>query len=85
MRPLNKRKGGTLIRLHQTRLMRPGEVALWHHGTIVWQGSVGATINNIVFDAVSINVEDGQRLTGLTDGKAFDAVSVVAALADWWD
>ena len=65
--------------------MRRGEVALWHRGTIVWQGSVGAAINGVDFDAVSINIEDGERFTELTDRKAVDAVSVVAALAGWWD
>ena len=55
--------------------MRRGEVALWHCGTIVWHGSVGATINDVVFDAVSINVEDGGRFTELTDRKAVDAAS----------
>jgi hypothetical protein len=74
-----------LIRLHQTRLMRRGEVALWHRGTIVWQGSVGVMINGVNFDAVSINVEDGERFTKLTGRKAVDAVSVVAALVGWWD
>ena len=62
---LRAEKGGTLIRLHQTRLMRRGEVALWHRGTIVWQGSVGATINGVNFDAVSINIEDGERVANL--------------------
>lgn len=56
--------------------MRQGEVALWHRGTIVWQGSVGATINGVDFDAVSINIEDGERLTKLTGRKAGDGLQL---------
>ena len=37
---LETRKSQRPSLLHQTRLMRRGEVALWHRGTIVWQGSV---------------------------------------------
>ena len=60
--------------------MRRGEIALWHRGTIVWQGRVSATIKGVDFDAVSMNIEDGKRFTKLTSRKAVDAGSVVAAL-----
>jgi hypothetical protein len=73
-----------MVRLHATRLMRRGEVALWREGTIVWQGNVGAILHGVTFDAVSMNVEDGERMAALTAEKAVDAESVLAALADWW-
>ena len=32
-----------MIKLHSTRLMRAGEVALWRDSRMVWVGLVGAT------------------------------------------
>ena len=49
-----------MVRLHPTRLMRRGEIALWHRGTIVWRGHVGAKIQGVVFDAVSLSIEDSE-------------------------
>jgi hypothetical protein len=73
-----------MVRLHATRLMRRGEVALWHGGTIVWQGNVGAKLDGVTFDAVSMNVEDGERLASLAGNEIADVETVLAALADWW-
>jgi hypothetical protein len=73
-----------MIRLHSTRLMRGGEVALWHRGEIVWQGSVGSNVRNLAFDAVSLNTEDEQRMSALLGERAITADAVLATLADWW-
>jgi hypothetical protein len=56
-------RGLVMIRLHSTRLMRGGEVALWHRGKIVWQGSVGADVRGVMFDAVSLSTDDSARIT----------------------
>jgi hypothetical protein len=43
-----------MVKVHATRLMRGGEVALWLDGEIVWSGSVGTQLKGVSFDAVSI-------------------------------
>jgi hypothetical protein len=73
-----------VIRLYRTRLMRRGEIALWHRGMIVWHGNVGAEITGISFDAVSMNIADGERMAALAERKIVDADTVLAALANWW-
>jgi hypothetical protein len=62
--------------LHYTRLMREGEVALWRGGKIVWQGAVGTIIDGVAFDAVSLNVEDGRRLSHRLSAKTITANEV---------
>ena len=42
-----------MIKLHATRLMRRGEVALWRDGAMVWAGAVGAHLTDVTFDTVS--------------------------------
>jgi hypothetical protein len=54
--------GGHMIKLHATRLMRSGEVALWRDGAMVWRGAVGAHLTGVIFDAVSLHVDDGQTM-----------------------
>ena len=73
-----------MIMLHHTRLMREGEVALWRGGKIVWQGAVGTILDGIAFDAVSLNVDDGARLTRLMGKTEVTADTVRATIADWW-
>jgi hypothetical protein len=73
-----------VIMLHYTRLMREGEVALWRGGKIVWQGAVGTIIDGVAFDAVSLNVEDGRRLSHRLGAKTITANEVLATIADWW-
>ena len=72
-----------MVRLHPTRLMREGEVALWHAGTIVWTGSVGARIEGRNFDAVSMNVKDAERLAAIGE-VLLTKEDVLEALASWW-
>ena len=49
---------------------------------LAWQ--LGAEIRSVSFDAVSINVDDGERVAALTGKKMVDAETVLAALANWW-
>ena len=72
-----------MIRLHRTRLIRSGEVALWNEGKIVWHGSVGADIGHVKFDALSMNLHDGERLLAKAGG-AITAEIASAAIAAWW-
>ena len=73
-----------MVKLHATRLMRSGEVALWFNGSIVWSGSVGARVCDIDFDAVSLHVDDGVRMLA-TVGDQPTADHVLSVLAGWWD
>ena len=73
-----------MIKLHRTRLMRAGEVALWYRGKLVWQGNVGADVRGVTFDALAMNVHDGERLTGLLGERTLTAEVALATLADWW-
>ncbi|HEY8247047.1 MAG TPA: hypothetical protein VIG38_07170 [Hyphomicrobium sp.] len=73
-----------MVRLHPTRLMRSGEVALWHEGKIVWLGSVGSDVRDITFDAVSLSTDDSLRITASIGEGAITAETIRATLADWW-
>ena len=73
-----------MVKLHATRLMRSGEVALWCNGSIVWSGAVGAHVRDIAFDAVSMHVDDGVRMLA-TVGERPTADHVLSVLAGWWD
>ena len=64
--------------------MRHGEVALWHRGTIVCQGNAGVSLHGVTFDAVSMNVEDGERIASLIGKEMIDAEAVLTVLAEWW-
>ena len=73
-----------MIKLYQTRLMRDGEVALWHRGKIVWRGYVGSDIRDVTFDTLSINLQDGERLTARFGDRRFTTEEAVATLSAWW-
>ena len=62
-----------MIRLHSTRLIRGGEVALWHRGKIVWQGSVGSEVRGVTFDAVSLSTDDSARFSASIGEQAITA------------
>lgn len=64
--------------------MREGEIALWRGGKIVWQGAVGTILDGITFDAVSLNIEDGARLSRKMGTTVVTAETVGATIADWW-
>jgi len=51
-----------MVKLHATRLMPNGEVALWSKGQLVWSGAVGVRVSSVVFDAISMHVDDGVRM-----------------------
>jgi hypothetical protein len=72
-----------MVKLHATRLMRAGEVALWSDGVIVWSGRVGAHVSGIDFDTISMHVDDSAQMTARLS-KPAQAEEVLAALAGWW-
>ena len=72
-----------MIKLHATRLMRSGEVVLWRDGAMVWSGAVGAYVTNVVFDTVSMYVDDSALMAARLPVAA-TADEVLVALADWW-
>jgi hypothetical protein len=72
-----------MVKVHATRLMRGGEVALWRNGQIVWSGNVGAALKDISFDAISIHIEDAAKLVGPDDVTT--PQSVLQTLAEWWN
>ena len=72
-----------MIKLHATRLMRSGEVLLWRDGAIVWKGAVGAYLTDVIFDTVSMHVDDSAQMTARVSKQA-GADEILAALAGWW-
>lgn len=73
-----------MIKLHASRLMRGGEVALWHGGRMVWRGSIGDNVGDIAFDAVSLSIDDGARMQARLAG-VLTADVTRDALRTWWD
>ncbi len=73
-----------MVKLHATRLMPNGEVALWSQGRLVWSGVAGAQVSSIAFDAISMHVDDGVRMLA-TVGDQPTADLVLNVLAGWWD
>ena len=72
-----------MVKLHATRLMRAGEVALWRGGRMVWRGPVGAYLTDVAFDAVSMHVDD-RALLAARVSVPVTSEDVLAALAEWW-
>ena len=50
-----------MVKMHATRLMPNGEVALWSKGQLIWSGVVGAHVSSMSFDAISMHVDDSVR------------------------
>ena len=50
-----------MVKMHATRLMANGEVALWSKGQLIWSGVVGAHVSSMSFDAISMHVDDSVR------------------------
>jgi hypothetical protein len=73
-----------MVKLHATRLMPNGEVALWSKGQLVWSGVVGAQVSSVAFDAISMHVDDGVRMLARV-GEQPTADLVLSVLAGWWD
>ena len=73
-----------MVKLHATRLMANGEVALWSKGQLIWSGVVGAHVSSMSFDAISMHVDDGVRMLA-TVGERPTANHVLSVLAGWWD
>ena len=72
-----------MVRVHATHLMRSGEVVLWRDGAMVWSGVVGTRLTEVVFDTVSLHVDDSAQMTARLSRPA-QAEEVLAALANWW-
>ena len=73
-----------MVKLHATRLMPNGEVALWSQGRLVWSGVIGAQVSSIAFDAISMHVDDGVRMLARV-GEQSTADLVLSVLEGWWD
>jgi hypothetical protein len=74
-----------MVRVHSTRLMRNGEVALWHDGRVVWRGAVGTHLEAATtFDTIMLHAEDGKRLSARLQRRP-TAKQVLEAVATWWD
>ena len=72
-----------MIKLHATRLIRSGEVVLWRDGAMVWTGAVGTHLTDIIFDTVSMHVDDSTLMAARLPGPA-TAEDVLTALVGWW-
>ena len=71
--------------IHATRLMRPGEFALWGAGKLVAAGLLGLRLKPTKFNAVALHVDDSAVLCiRLGDGSR-DADTVLGAIAGWWE
>ncbi len=71
-----------MVRVHATRLMPVGEVALWYRGKLEWTGLLGSDVGTLQFDCVSVNVADQVRLERSMTGRDVDGV--LRAIAAWW-
>lgn len=71
-----------MVRVHATRLMPLGEVALWNGGRIAWRGLLGASVIGVEFDCVSLNQTDAMKLERLLRGRS--RTDVLGAIAGWW-
>ncbi len=74
-----------MVRLHATRLMAAGEVALWNEGSIIWQGVVGSHIGAVPFDAISFSAFDSTRMNDLIGDGRITCEIVRRAIAEWWN
>ena len=73
-----------MVKMHATRLMPNGEVALWSKGQLIWSGVVGAHVSSMSFDAISMHVDDSVRMLAAV-GDQPTADLVLSVLAGWWD
>jgi len=74
-----------MVRLHATRLMAAGEVALWNEGSIIWQGVVGSQIGAVHFDTISFSAFDCSRMQDLIGDGRITCETVRRAIAEWWN
>ena len=59
----SRHTGGSVgVLIHSTRLMRPGEFALWSEGALVFSGLLGSRLEPMAFDAIAVHVDDGAVL-----------------------
>jgi hypothetical protein len=43
-------------------LMARGKCALWRNGRVIWIGSLGEPFEDVDFDAITVSVEDFERI-----------------------
>ena len=71
--------------IHATRLMQPGEFALWGDGKLVASGLLGSRLETTAFDAVALHVDDSAVLCFRLGDGCRDAGAVLGAIAGWWE
>jgi hypothetical protein len=71
--------------IHATRLMQPGEFALWGGGKLVAAGLLGSRLEATTFDAVALHVDDSAVLCHRLGDGSRDPILVLGAIAGWWE
>ena len=71
--------------IHATRLMQPGEFALWGDGKLVAAGLLGSRLEATRFDAVALHVDDSTVLCLRLGEGIRDQAAVLGAIAGWWE
>jgi hypothetical protein len=71
--------------IHSTRLMQPGEFALWRNGKLITSGLLGSRLEATAFDAVALHVDDSAILCLRLGDGCRDPGSVLGAIAGWWE
>lgn len=69
--------------IHATRLMQPGEFALWGDGKLIVSGL--RFTQTMAFDAVALHVDDSAVLCVRLGDDPRDAGAVLGAIAGWWE
>jgi hypothetical protein len=73
------------IVIHATRLMQPGEFALWGNGKLIVSGLLGSRLEPVAFDAIALHVDDGAVLWQRLGNGVHPADAVLTAIAGWWE
>lgn len=53
------------INIESSDLVPPGKQVLWRGGRAIWTGSLGAPIEDVEFDRVTLNPTDYERVAKL--------------------
>ena len=73
------------VLIHSTRLMQPGEFALWSEGALVFSGQLGSRLGPMAFDAIAVHVDDGAVLWRRLGAGSHPGEDVLKAVAAWWE
>ncbi len=71
--------------IHATRLMQPGEFALWGGGKLIVSGLLGLRLEPLAFDVIAVHVDDGAILSQRLGSGVHPANAVLTAVASWWE